>query len=78
MSNATPILHMLDPRKHVSPFDVNMAADAGFKVIVPYTNVEIADEFSRMIQTQAVYNANALAFRTNDELTITARDLARA
>ncbi len=43
MSDATPILHMLDPRKHVSPFDVNMAADAGFKVIVPYTNVELAD-----------------------------------
>ena len=42
-SEATPILHMLDPRKHVSPFDVNMAADAGYKVIVPYTNVEIPD-----------------------------------
>jgi methylene-tetrahydromethanopterin dehydrogenase len=34
---------MLDPRKHVSPFDVNMAADAGYKVIVPYTNVELPD-----------------------------------
>lgn len=43
MSDATPILHMLDPRKHVSPFDVNMAADAGYKVIVPYTNVELSD-----------------------------------
>lgn len=43
MTDATPILHMLDPRKHVSPFDVNMAADAGYKVIVPYTNVEMAD-----------------------------------
>ena len=40
---ATTILHMLDPRKHVSPFDVNMAADAGYKVIVPYTGVELAD-----------------------------------
>jgi hypothetical protein len=39
----TPILHMLDPRKHVSPFDVNMATDAGYKVIVPYTNVEVTD-----------------------------------
>ena len=43
MSEATPILHMLDPRKHVSPFDVNMATDAGYKVIVPYTNVELPD-----------------------------------
>lgn len=42
-SEATPILHMIDPRKHVSPFDVNMAADAGYKVIVPYTNVEVSD-----------------------------------
>ena len=29
MSDATPILHMLSPQKHMSPFDVNMAADAG-------------------------------------------------
>ena len=43
MSEATPILHMLDPGKHVSPFDVNMGADAGFKVIVPYTNVELKE-----------------------------------
>ncbi len=42
------------------------------------SNVDIAQEFTRMIQTQAVYNANALAFRTNDELTMTARDLTRA
>lgn len=43
MSEATAILHMLDPRKHVSPFDVNMAADAGYERIVPYTNVELPD-----------------------------------
>lgn len=43
MSDATPILHMLEPNKHMSPFDVNMAADAGFKVIVPYTNVELGE-----------------------------------
>jgi methylene-tetrahydromethanopterin dehydrogenase len=43
MSEATPILHMLAPQKHMSPFDVNMAADAGFKVIVPYINVELGE-----------------------------------
>jgi methylene-tetrahydromethanopterin dehydrogenase len=43
MSDATPILHMLAPGKHMSPFDVNMAADAGFKVIVPYVNVELGE-----------------------------------
>jgi len=32
---------MLDPSEHVSPFDVNMATDAGFKVIIPYTHVEL-------------------------------------
>lgn len=45
---------------------------------VESSNVDLAGEFSRMIQTQAVYNANALAFRTNDELTTTIRDLVRA
>lgn len=34
------ILHMLSPLKHVSPFDVNMALDAGFSAVVPYTDVE--------------------------------------
>lgn len=37
------ILHMLSPLKHMSPFDVNMAADAGFDVIVPYTAVTLAE-----------------------------------
>ncbi|MDX2309648.1 MAG: NAD(P)-dependent methylenetetrahydromethanopterin dehydrogenase [Hyphomicrobium sp.] len=43
MTDATPILHMLAPQKHMSPFDVNMAADAGYKVIVPYINVELSE-----------------------------------
>ena len=43
MSDATPILHMLSPQKHISPFDANMAADAGYKVIVPYINVTLED-----------------------------------
>jgi len=37
------ILHMLSPLKHVSPFDVNMALDAGFTTAVPYTAVELGD-----------------------------------
>jgi len=37
------ILHMLSPLKHASPFDVNMALDAGFTSAVPYTNVELGD-----------------------------------
>src|SRR3990170_2534997 len=49
MSDATPILHMLTPQKHMSPFDVNMAADAGYKVIVPYINVTL-DEVTALTQ----------------------------
>ncbi len=49
MSDATPILHMLSPQKHMSPFDVNMAADAGYKVIVPYINVTL-DETAALVQ----------------------------
>lgn len=49
MSTATPILHMLTPQKHMSPFDVNMAADAGYKVIVPYVNV-LPEEVNALVQ----------------------------
>ena len=37
------ILHMLDPRPNVSPFDVNMAVDAGFEVVVPYSGTGVGD-----------------------------------
>lgn len=40
MTEKRCILHFVTPLKNVSPFDVNMASDAGFDVIVPYTNVE--------------------------------------
>jgi methylene-tetrahydromethanopterin dehydrogenase len=34
------ILHMLTTAKNLSPFDVNMAMDAGWLSAIPYTNVE--------------------------------------
>jgi len=37
------ILHMITPAKNVSPFDVNMALDAGWTAVVPYTHVELDD-----------------------------------
>ncbi|UIJ72275.1 NAD(P)-dependent methylenetetrahydromethanopterin dehydrogenase [Aurantimonas sp. HBX-1] len=37
------ILHMLTPHKHVSPFDVNMALDAGYDAVVPYERVELGE-----------------------------------
>src|SRR5450755_3663075 len=37
------ILHMITPLNHMSPFDVNMAIDAGFDVVLPYTGVELGE-----------------------------------
>lgn len=37
------ILHMLTPLPQMSPFDVNMALDAGFDAVVPYTGVTLAE-----------------------------------
>ncbi len=43
------ILHILTPLKHMSPFDVNMALDAGFDAVVPYVGVE-ASEITGLVQ----------------------------
>lgn len=43
------ILHMLTPLKHMSPFDVNMALDAGFDAVVPYVGVGL-DEVTGLVQ----------------------------
>lgn len=37
------ILHLITAAKNASPFDVNMAFDAGFEKIVPYTQVELKE-----------------------------------
>ena len=37
------ILHLLTPLTHMSPFDLNMAVDAGFDVVVPYTGVTLGE-----------------------------------
>ena len=34
------LLHLITSEKNASPFDVNMAYDAGWTNITPYTNVE--------------------------------------
>ncbi len=43
------ILHMLTPVKNLSPFDVNMALDAGWDSAVGYTNVE-KEEVQALVQ----------------------------
>jgi methylene-tetrahydromethanopterin dehydrogenase len=35
------ILHMFTPGAQISPFDVNMAVDAGFQVVAPYCQVTL-------------------------------------
>jgi methylene-tetrahydromethanopterin dehydrogenase len=37
------ILHLITAAKNASPFDVNMAFDAGFDKIMPYTNVALEE-----------------------------------
>jgi methylene-tetrahydromethanopterin dehydrogenase len=43
------ILHLITAAKNASPFDVNMAFDAGFDKIMPYTHVEI-NEVAGLVQ----------------------------
>lgn len=43
------IIHMINPMKHNSPFDINMALDAGYDVLMPYTHVEL-DEVADLTQ----------------------------
>jgi methylene-tetrahydromethanopterin dehydrogenase len=43
------ILHLLSPLRHASPFDLNMALDAGYDAVIPYTNVT-ADEVASLVQ----------------------------
>ncbi|HLH88490.1 MAG TPA: NAD(P)-dependent methylenetetrahydromethanopterin dehydrogenase [Xanthobacteraceae bacterium] len=43
------ILHMVTPLKHMSPFDVNMALDAGYDAALTYTNVTL-DEVTGLVQ----------------------------
>lgn len=40
---------MFDPMPHNSPFDLNMAADAGFDVLLPYANVKL-EEVNGLVQ----------------------------
>ena len=60
---AKSILHMLTPLAHMSPFDVNMAADAGFDVVATYTNVSLA-EVSALTQDAMFSRSPRDALRT--------------
>ncbi|MBH0239631.1 NAD(P)-dependent methylenetetrahydromethanopterin dehydrogenase [Methylobrevis albus] len=57
------ILHMLTPLKHMSPFDVNMAADAGYDVIATYRDVA-PEEVRGLVQDAIFSRSPADAVRT--------------
>jgi methylene-tetrahydromethanopterin dehydrogenase len=57
------ILHMVTPLKHMSPFDVNMAIDAGFDAVVTYTNVTL-DEVTGLVQDAIFSRPPKVSVRT--------------
>jgi methylene-tetrahydromethanopterin dehydrogenase len=57
------ILHMVTPLKHMSPFDVNMAIDAGYDAVVPYTQVTV-EEIRGLVQDAIFSRAPDVGPRT--------------
>lgn len=49
MSDSPYILHMFTHAPNVSPFDVNMAVDSGYDVVIPYTHLTV-DQVQGMTQ----------------------------
>jgi methylene-tetrahydromethanopterin dehydrogenase len=57
------ILHMLSPLQHVSPFDVNMALDAGFDAVLPYSGVT-SEQVTGLVQDAIFSRPPKLGVRT--------------
>ncbi|MBI1867515.1 MAG: methylenetetrahydromethanopterin dehydrogenase [Methylocystis sp.] len=60
---AKAILHMLSTLKHMSPFDVNMALDAGYDAAITYTDVTLG-EVRALVQDAMFSRSPAAALRT--------------
>ena len=69
------ILHMFDPTPQNSPFDVNMALDAGFDMLMPYNNVKL-DGLQRLVQ-DAIFSRSPSGIRRT-AIFIGGRDLGLA
>jgi methylene-tetrahydromethanopterin dehydrogenase len=54
---------MLSPLKHMSPFDVNMALDAGYDSVTPYTGVTL-DDVMPLVQDAMFSRSPSDAVRT--------------
>jgi methylene-tetrahydromethanopterin dehydrogenase len=57
------ILHMFSPLKHMSPFDVNMALDAGYDSVTSYTDVTL-EEITPLVQDAMFSRSPRDAVRT--------------
>jgi len=66
------ILHLITAAKNASPFDVNMAFDAGFDKVVSYTNVELK-EVMGLVQ-DAVFSRSPSGIR-RESIFIGGRDI---
>jgi methylene-tetrahydromethanopterin dehydrogenase len=60
---AKNILHMMTPLAHMSPFDVNMALDAGYDATASYTNVSL-DQVTDLVQDAMFSRSPRDAVRT--------------
>ncbi len=57
------ILHMLTPLKHMSPFDGNMALDAGYDAVLAYSNVTL-EEVGGLVQDAIFSRPPKIGVRT--------------
>ncbi|HEY2530660.1 MAG TPA: NAD(P)-dependent methylenetetrahydromethanopterin dehydrogenase [Xanthobacteraceae bacterium] len=57
------ILHMVTPTKHASPFDVNMALDAGYDAVLTYTDVT-PEEVTALVQDAMFSRPPKIGMRT--------------
>ncbi len=57
------ILHFITPQKNASPFDANMAYDAGYDAILPYTNVA-PEEITSLVQDAIFSRGSRGVWRT--------------
>lgn len=69
------LLHLITPAKNASPFDVNMAYDAGWDAVTAYTNVE-SDEVDNLVQ-DAIFSRGPKAVKRTG-LFIGGRDMVLA
>src|ERR1700738_1600383 len=65
---------MLSPLRHMSPFDVNMALDAGFDSVTPYTGVTL-DDITPLVQDAMFSRSPRDSVHTGAEDAVLALDM---